>query len=204
MCGGSWPHKLRHFGRSPVGARRCGACKRTARVELSLHSIHYLDLIRRVLGDPKGVHAKSLGHPAHGVAQTRTSAILDYGDRVRCNVSINHDHKFGRKHQASEFLICGTEGAAWLQLGVNLDYPVGELDILEIFPRGGDRWVGVPLQGTWLPDAFVGRMANLQRFAAGEDAELVSSVEDAWTTMALIEAAFTSGAAPATPLEPHP
>jgi predicted dehydrogenase len=175
-----------------------------ARVELSLHSIHYLDLIRQVLGDPKGVHAKSLGHPAHGVAQTRTSAILDYGERVRCNVSINHDHKFGRKHQASEFLICGTEGAAWLQLGVNLDYPVGEPDILEIFPRGGDRWVGVPLQGTWLPDAFVGRMANLQRFAAGEDAELVSSVEDAWTTMALIEAAFTSSAAPATPLEPHP
>jgi predicted dehydrogenase len=174
------------------------------RVELSLHSIHYLDLIRQVLGDPKGIHARSIGHPAHDVAQTRTSAILDYGDRVRCNVSINHDHKFGRRRQASEFLICGTEGAAWLQLGVNLDYPRGEPDILEIHPRGGDTWIDVPLQGKWLPDAFIGRMANLQRFAAGEDAELVSSVEDAWTTMALVEAAFTSSAAPATPLASHP
>jgi predicted dehydrogenase len=53
-------------------------------------------------------------------------------------------------------------------------------------------------------DAFVGRMANLQRFVAGEDEDLVSSVEDAWTTMALVEAAFQSSAAPATPLTPRP
>lgn len=173
---------------------------KSPRVELSLHSIHYLDAIRQILGDPKGVHAKSIGHPNHTVAQTRTSAILDYGDRVRCNLSINHDHKFSRKHQACEFRICGTEGAAYVQLGVNLDYPRGEPDILEIYPKGGDGWVNVPLQGSWFPDAFVGRMANLQRYATGEDTELVSSVEDAWNTMALIEAAYQSSAALATPL----
>lgn len=174
------------------------------RVELALHSIHYLDLVRQLLGDPNGVHAKSIGHPSHKVAQTRTSAILDYGDRIRCSLSINHDHHFGRKHQACEFRIAGTEGAAYLQLGVNLDYPRGEPDILEIHPKGGDGWIAVPLQGSWFPDAFVGRMANLQRFAAGEDAELVSSVEDAWSTMALIEAAYQSSSAPATPLAERP
>ena len=46
------------------------------------------------------------------------------------------------------------------------------------------------MRGAWFPDAFVGRMANLQRFVAGEDQALVASVEDAWTTMALVEAAF--------------
>jgi len=171
------------------------------RIEIAMHSIHYLDLIRQLLGDPEGVHAKTLGHPAHEVAQTRTSAILDYGDRVRCALSINHDHKFGRPHQACEFRICGTEGAAYLQLGVNLDYPRGEPDILQIYPKGGDGWVSVPLKGAWFPDAFVGRMANLQRFASGEDAELVGSVEDAWNTMALVEAAYRSSASPATPIE---
>ncbi|HZD52291.1 MAG TPA: Gfo/Idh/MocA family oxidoreductase, partial [Woeseiaceae bacterium] len=65
------------------------------RVEVAMHSIHYLDLIRQLLGDPRGVHAKTIGHPAHSVAQTRTSAILDYGDTVRCSLSINHDHAFG-------------------------------------------------------------------------------------------------------------
>jgi predicted dehydrogenase len=62
----------------------------------------------------------------------------------------------------------------------------------------------VPLQGAWFPDAFVGRMANLQRFVSGEDAELVSSVEDAWMTMALVEAAYQSSAAPATALARRP
>jgi predicted dehydrogenase len=174
------------------------------RVEIALHSIHYLDLIRQVLGDPKGIHAKTLGHPNHTVAQTRTSAILDYGDTVRCALSINHDHAFGRKHQACEFRVCGTEGAAYLQLGVNLDYPRGEPDILQIYPKGGEGWVDVPLNGTWFPDAFVGRTANLQRFVAGEDTELVSSVEDAWNTMALVEAAYQSSATPATPLAKRP
>ncbi|WP_416798645.1 Gfo/Idh/MocA family protein [Ciceribacter azotifigens] len=174
------------------------------RIEIAMHSIHYLDVIRQVLGDPRGVHAKSIGHPNHRMAQTRTTAILDYGDRVRCALSINHDHKFGRKHQACEFRVCGTEGAAYIQLGVNLDYPRGESDILEIYPKGGNDWVTVPLDGTWFPDAFVGRMANLQRFAAGEDAELVSSVEDAWRTMALVEALYASNAAPATPLAEKP
>lgn len=174
------------------------------RVEIAMHSIHYLDLIRQLLGDPGGVHAKTLGHPNHKVAQTRTSAILDYGDTVRCALSINHDHKFGRKHQACEFRICGTEGAAYLKLGLNLDYPRGEPDILEIYPKGSSDWVTVPLVGEWFPDAFVGRMANVQRYASGEDAELVSSVEDAWNTMALVEAAYQSSAAPATPIAARP
>jgi predicted dehydrogenase len=174
------------------------------RIEIAMHSIHYLDLVRQILGDPLGVHAKSIGHPSHDVAQTRTSAILDYGDQVRCALSINHDHDFGRKYQACEFRVCGTEGAAYLQLGVNLDYPRGEPDILEIHPKGGEDWIAVPLKGAWFPDAFVGRMANLQRFVAGEDTELVSSVEDAWNTMALVEAAYQSSASPATQLQPRP
>lgn len=172
------------------------------RVEIALHSIHYLDLVRGLLGDPLGVHAKTMGHPSSKIAQTRTAAILDYGDRVRCALSINHNHSFGREHQASEFRICGTKGAAYLQLGVNLDYPRGEPDILEI--NTGDGWQAVPLSGSWFIDAFVGRMSQLQRFVSGEDAVLVSSVEDAWTTMALVEAAFESSAAPATKLQPKP
>jgi predicted dehydrogenase len=174
------------------------------RIEIAMHSIHYLDLIRQLLGDPLGVHARTIGHPNHDMAQTRTSAILDYGDRVRCALSINHDHAFGRRRQACEFRISGTKGAAYIQLGVNLNYPDGEPDILEIYPSGGDNWVAVPLTGAWFPDAFVGRMANLQRFAAGEDAQLVSSVEDAWMTMALVEAAYKSSASPATPLAERP
>ena len=47
-------------------------------------------------------------------------------------------------------------------------------------------------------------MSNLQRFAAGEDKTLLTSVEDAWHTMALVEAAFQSAASPATPIKATP
>ena len=174
------------------------------RVEIAVHSIHYLDLIRDFLGDPLGVHARTLGHPASDMAQTRTTAILDYPDQVRCALSINHNHAFGRKFQGAEIRFEGTEGAAVVKLGLLLDYPRGEPDELWIKLRDAPEWIEVPLQGGWFPDAFVGRMANLQRFVAGEDARLVASVEDAWTTMALVEAAFESNAKPATPLQPRP
>ena len=172
------------------------------RVEISLHSIHYLDFIRSLLGDPEGLHAKTIGHPSSKIAQTRTAAILDYGERVRCALSINHNHGFGRKYQACEFRICGSKGAAYLQLGVNLDYPKGEPDILEL--NLGDGWKPVDLTGAWFIDGFVSRMIQLQRFATGEDKALISSVEDAWHTMALVEAAYQSSAKPATPLAKKP
>ena len=60
---------------------------------IAVHSIHYLDLIRAMLGNPVGIHARTLGHPGNELAQTRTSAILDFGGDVRCTLSINHDQE---------------------------------------------------------------------------------------------------------------
>ena len=174
------------------------------RVEIAVHSIHYLDFVRSILGNPDGVHAKTVSHPRSKVAQSRTAAILDYGNAVRCSLSINHDHFFGRQFQACEFRICGTDGAAYVKLGVNLDYPRGEPDELWIYAAGADKWQQVALNGSWFPDAFTSRMANLQRFASGEDKKLISSVDDAWHTMALVEAAFNSSASPATPIAEQP
>jgi len=43
-------------------------------------------------------------------------------------------------------------------------------------------------------------MSNLQRFAAGEDTALVSSVDDAMKTMALVEACYLASTVPGTPI----
>ena len=67
------------------------------RVEILLHSIHYFDFIRSILGDPNGVKAKTLGFPGKKTSNTRTAAILDYGKDIRCALTINHNHSFGRK-----------------------------------------------------------------------------------------------------------
>jgi predicted dehydrogenase len=169
------------------------------RVEIAVHSIHYLDLIRSFLGEPQRVMARSLGHPATDLAQTRTSAILDFGPDLRCTLSINHHHDFGPKFQDATIRFEGTEGAAVVKLGALLNYPTGLPDEVWITRRGQD-WQPVPLHGTWFPDAFIGTMSNLQRFAAGEDERLVTSVADAWASMALVEACFRSNAGPATPV----
>jgi len=172
------------------------------RLELSLHSIHYLDFLRALLGNPTGVAARTLGHPRHTLAQTRTAAILDTRPGVRCVMSINHDHDFGRKFQDATFRIEGTTGVAHVKLGLLLDYPRGEPD--ELWITAGEGWEQVTLKSGWFPDAFIGTMANLQRFAAGEDATLVGAAADAWHTMALVEACFAASAAPATPVQAAP
>jgi predicted dehydrogenase len=173
------------------------------RVEISVHSIHYLDTIRALLGNPTGVHARTLGHPSTDLAQTRTTAILDFAADQRVTLLINHNHDFGRKFQDASFRFEGTEGAAMVKLGLLLNYPQGEPDELWV-TRKGEEWTQVSLAGGWFPHAFVGTMSNLQRFAAGEDNVLHTSVEDAWNTMALAEAAFESAAAPATPVRKMP
>ena len=177
--------------------------KGMSRVEIAVHSIHYLDLIRGFLGNPTGVHARTLGHPSTELAQTRTSALIDFKPGQRVTLSINHNHDFGRRFQDASIRFEGTEGAAMIKLGLLLNYPQGEPDELWITRRGED-WVQVPLSGGWFPHAFIGTMSNVQRFAAGEDETLVSSVEDAWHTMALAEAAFVSAARPATAVKAAP
>ncbi|TPW27487.1 Gfo/Idh/MocA family oxidoreductase [Martelella alba] len=177
--------------------------KEMERVEILLHSIHYLDLFRHFLGDPKGIHARTLGHPDTTVSQSRTAAILDYDAPVRAVMSINHNHDFGPKFQDCSFRLEGTKAVAIATLGVNLNYPKGVPDELWFCEKGRD-WQSLPLSGTWFPHAFIGTMSNLQRFVAGDDAALLTSVEDAWNTMALVEAAYESAAAPATPIKEKP
>jgi predicted dehydrogenase len=92
----------------------------------------------------------------------------------------------------------GTAGAALLTLGVNLEYPSGPPDRLEVAIDG--MWQPVPLSGSWFTEAFEGPMSNLQRFVAGEDRALVSPVSDAIKTMALVEACYTSSAGGSTPI----
>lgn len=171
------------------------------RVEIAVHSIHYLDTIRALAGNPEGVFARSMRDPrAAEFAQTRTSVILDYGDTLRGIMSINHNHQAGRKFQSAWFRIEGTEAAMMVKLGVCFDYPNGEEDELW-FAKNGEEWQQIPLDGSWFIDSFMGTMRNVQRFDAGEDDHLFSSVEDAYQTMALVEACFSSLNCPATPLD---
>jgi predicted dehydrogenase len=178
--------------------------KGAPRLEILMHSIHYLDLIRSLFGEPRSVYCRGLRHPKMPeYADVRTSIILDYGDSIRAILTMNHSHRFGSRRAVSELKVEGTEGAAVAKMGVNLNYPRGEADTLEIVQSTGHAeaaWQSVALRGSWFLEAFEGPMANLQRFVAGEDAALVSPLDDACRTMALVEACYESSARKGTPI----
>lgn len=170
------------------------------RLEVLMHSVHYIDLIRHLIGEPRGVYCR-VTRDTHldGYADVRSSIILDYGDALRCSLMMNHTHDFGPRFAASEIKVEGTRAAAVAKMGVNLEYPRGQPDSLLVAARGG-AWSDVPLRGSWFLEGFEGPMANLQRFAAGEDAALVSPVEDAFHTMAVVEACYESSARGGAPV----
>jgi predicted dehydrogenase len=169
------------------------------RLEVLYHSVHYIDAIRWIAGEPRGAYCRGVAHPSTPtLADTRSSIILDYGDALRCSLVLNHTHRAGPRYRASEMTVEGLDGAARLTWGVNLAYPSGPPDTMEV-ARGG-TWTNVPLRGSWFIEAFEGPMSNLQRYVAGEDTHLVGSVHDAIKTMAVVEACYRSSAAGGTPI----
>lgn len=165
------------------------------RLELNMHSVHYLDLIRSFLGDPTGVAAMTLRHPARSYANSRSTILLRFGERpVRVVISTNHEHDFGPTYEQSFVKFEGVDGAVRFQMGLLMDYPRGREDTLEwITHRNLDAgWQPLAFEGSWFPDAFARSMGALQRYLSGEIATLPHSVDDVLKTMALVDAGHVS------------
>jgi predicted dehydrogenase len=174
------------------------------RMEIPLHSIHYLDLIRSFLGEPCAVWARTTKHPSvPRLASARSNIILDYGEMLRAVVSTNHGHAFGLRHQESYVKWEGTRGAIKTRLGLLMDYPSGVADEFEyctLEDGQAPEWKAVAIEGSWYPHAFIGTMSSLMRYAEGSDPVLPTSIEDAYHTMELVEAAYQSNDSGGTPV----
>ncbi len=174
------------------------------RLEILYHSIHYLDLIRAFLGEPKGIYAKTTKLPVFPhLAPTRSTLIMDYGDEIQAAVSVNHGHKFGLRHQASYIKWEGTNGAIYAKMGLLLDYPKGEPDEMEyciLRDSEPPHWESVALEGTWFPDAFIGTMASMMRWLDDPKDKAATAVDDAFKTMAVLEAAYRASAKGGEPI----
>ena len=164
------------------------------RMEILMHSIHYLDLVRAICGEPDRVWSAIARHPsAPSIADARSTSVMTFGQMRRAVVSTYHHHAAPEGHDASHLRIEGTRGTIVARLGVNLDYPRGRADTLELSQDGG-AWRSIPVEGNWFPHAFEGPMANLQRLATGAATAIESELDDAWRTMALVETCYKSAA----------
>lgn len=169
---------------------------RLPRVEILYHSIHYIDLIRSVLGNPEGILAKTTKHPdMKELASVKTNIIMDYGDYVSANINTNHCHNFGKNHQNAYIKIEGIKGAIKMTMGSLMDYPAGSTDSFEytiIENSMPEKWIIKEIKGSWFPHAFIGSMAEVMLAVEGSKPLADNSVEDCIYTMACVEAAYES------------
>ncbi len=169
--------------------------EKAPRMEIVYHSIHYVDLIRALMGEPQGVYAKTIKHPVSPKLDSSRSAIIfDYGDWKRASILTYHGHAYGPQEQESYIKLEGTQGAIKLQMGLNMDYPKGRPDYLRYITAGSEEWIDYPLEGSWFPHAFIGPMASVMRALEGTDHVMQTDTEDAFKTMAVVEAAYASSA----------
>ncbi|HMP94004.1 MAG TPA: Gfo/Idh/MocA family oxidoreductase [Phnomibacter sp.] len=169
---------------------------KTSRVEILYHSIHYLDLIRHLLGNPISIYAKTTGHTSMPqLASVRSTIIMDYGPAVRASILTNHCHNYGNTRQQSYIKLEGTKGAIIINFGALINYPAGEADRFEfVLLKASEptQWQTKKIEGTWFPHAFIGSMKELMKVKAGITAQPDNSVNDCIQTMACVEAAYAS------------
>lgn len=175
------------------------------RLEIVYHSIHYIDLVRSWLGNPQRVYARTVRNPrTPELAATKSVIVMDYGEWTRVFIATNHAMDVPYPElQRSYVQWEGTAGVMRAQMGVNLDYPKGRGDTLDFYPREPHASFAAGVQsisGEWFPDAFLGSMLSVQRFALGEAAAMPTSVEDALDTMRVVEAAYLSSERGGEPL----
>ncbi|WP_313516097.1 Gfo/Idh/MocA family oxidoreductase [Sphingobacterium sp.] len=173
-----------------------GFLKDSPRLEILYHSIHYIDLIRNILGNPIGIFSKTIKVPKFKhLSEVKSTIIMDYGEEIRVNIITNHNHDFGSKNQDAFIKFEGTNGAIKIKLGLLMDYPQGQQDNFEytiLNENNKNVWRNVPINGSWFPHGFIGVMDNLMKVKLGYTTVLDNSVVDCYNTMVCVEAAYES------------
>ncbi len=165
------------------------------RLTLSNMSVHHLDVLRFLFGDPEKVSTVSRKDPRttfdhnDGIvvstlkfpSGTMALSLEDVWSGPRAD-----DYK---DDQSITWRVEGLEGVAKGTIG----WPTGEASTLTYSSRSatGGEWVTPTWETMWFPHAFIGVMEQLQ-YALKADKPPALSIEDNVNTMALVEAAYRS------------
>jgi predicted dehydrogenase len=130
-------------------------------LEIMYHSIHYIDSLRYLLGDPDYVFTSGSRSPAETTsAETKTISTWEYASGLQ--VLIDVCHSTWQDDLYARFRLEGTEGVIKGTIGLMYNYPAGRPDTLEFMSKkNSGYWFSARLTKMWIPDAFVGPMASL-------------------------------------------
>jgi predicted dehydrogenase len=132
-------------------------------VEIMFHSIHYIDSLRYLFGDPAWVFTSGNRAPGETTkAETKTISTWEYDSGLQVLIDVCHT-TWQDDHYAT-FRFEGTEGVIKGTIGLMYNYPTGRPDTLEFMSkRNPGYWFSARFDSKWIPDAFVGPMASLMR-----------------------------------------
>jgi predicted dehydrogenase len=166
------------------------------RLDLMFHSIHYLDAMRYLFGDPEWVTSRHSRYPGQDPVQgeTKNITILDYASGLQVLVNVNHYNEYAAEQAIFRYL--GTEGAIDGTVGRALAYPTGQPDTLTITSRhfsAGMR-INPAIADNWMPHSFIGPMAALLHAIETDTDPQENSTADNLNTLRLLYAAYRSAA----------
>jgi predicted dehydrogenase len=160
-------------------------------LEIMFHSIHYIDSLRYLLGEPDYVFTSGSRGPGETTkAETKTLSVWEYGSGLQ--VFIDACHSTWQDDAYAIFRLEGTEGVIKGTIGLMYNYPKGRPDTLEFMSkRNPGYWFSARLDSMWIPDAFVGPMASLM-CAIENNSEPETSGRDNLRTLQIVFAEYRS------------
>ena len=161
------------------------------RLEVMFHSIHYVDSLRYLFGQPNYVFTSGSRAPGETTcAETKTLTVWEYNSGLQ--VLIDACHSTWTDDHYAIFRFEGTEGVIKGTIGLMYNYPAGRPDTLEFMSKKNPGyWFSPRLDSLWIPDAFVGPMASLLR-AVEDDTEPETSGQDNLQTLQVVFAEYRS------------
>ena len=161
------------------------------RLEVLFHSIHYLDSLRFLFGDPILVTSRHTKHPTQQAkGETKTITVWEYPNGLQILIAVCHFDWSPSSY--SLFRVLGTEGLIEGTIGTNYDYPHGRNDTIRFASQANpERNFSATLPGKWIPNAFYGPMASLMD-AIQTNGEPNTSARDNLGTLRVVEASYRS------------
>ncbi len=168
------------------------------RLTLLNMSIHHLDVLRFLLGEPTEIYTAARPDPRTAFAHRDGIAASTLTFASGALALSLEDVWTGPREPGFEsdiyikWRLEGTDGLAQGTIGWP-DYPAGSPSTLRFAARAatGGKWVAPTWSTRWFPDAFQGVMEQLQ-YAVATGTEPALSADDNLRTMALVEAAYRS------------
>jgi len=157
--------------------------------ELWYNSIHYIDSIRYLFGEPIKLNSKLLKHPNSNLNKpTRTYVNFEYSDYLYGSLNISHDSILESDKWVAGFEIEGDRGICSGRISSMIGDGKNFQDSITFFSKSFKETIHInkELDGRWFSDAFIGPIYSLIN-AIDNNIQPETNIIDAFKTLKLVD-----------------